>query len=278
MQGTAPEGGYSMEERLTLWKVIGQQLKCHKLLRVFLVLLIGLWIAAGTKYVTERIYSREENLREAFAGTDPGQMTSTLEFAAEYKNGFITERDKEDFIRYIAGRLGITIDSDYISLQEGKRTELVFEKKAKQAVTTIKVISLSNEDGLWKHYCAIRLSILNDTSDSAVYYRSRLEEITDELEIAEAEVSLTIEGSYHGDLSLVSRNQIADRMLRKLDGTVISENRGQEMYTIYAYTRGRKEYIESDGRRINIQLAMYYDELRDETVVYLASPIINRVW
>jgi len=34
------------------------------------------------------------------------------------------------------------------------------------------------------------------------------------------------------------------------------------------------EYIVSGNDRINVQLAMYYDEINDETVLCVASPLI----
>jgi len=35
------------------------------------------------------------------------------------------------------------------------------------------------------------------------------------------------------------------------------------------------EYIVSGNDRINVQLAMYYDEIKDETVLCVASPVIT---
>jgi hypothetical protein len=38
------------------------------------------------------------------------------------------------------------------------------------------------------------------------------------------------------------------------------------------------EYVEAAGCKINIQIAMTYDEQLDKTRIYFATPIINQGW
>ncbi len=264
-------------EQGTLKTTLRQQWRRRRI-RVLLILLIGLWIAAGTKYLTERIYLREESLREAFSSAVPGETAGTLEFAATYGNGYLTEKDKEELIRHIAARLGITVTEAPMIRTETDRSELIYEKHAKRAVTIIKLVSIPDTYGINTHYITVHLEIANDTEDSLLYYRDLLLEVSTELGAVETQVSLLTEGQFDGNLTLSERNALADRMLQKLNCKIVSENRESDVYTIYAYTYGMKEYIESDGERINVQLAMYYDENLNVTVVYLASPMINGTW
>ena len=45
--------------------VIKETLRMNRKLRVYLVLLVGLWIVTGTRMITEKIVYRRHNLKEA---------------------------------------------------------------------------------------------------------------------------------------------------------------------------------------------------------------------
>ena len=53
----------------------------------------------------------------------------------------------------------------------------------------------------------------------------------------------------------------------------MAENRDNEMFTIYAYAKGAGSYITIGGSKINMNIAIGYDEEQDATKVYLASPV-----
>ena len=78
-----------------------------------------------------------------------------------------------------------------------------------------------------------------------------------------------------GALNYNERKDITDELLKSLDAKVVSENRDSEIFTIYAYTDNIPDYIKSVGRKINLNLSAEYDEITNETVIYLATPINN---
>ena len=89
------------------------------------------------------------------------------------------------------------------------------------------------------------------------------------------QVSVQVIGKFPHDMTIAARNRLTDRIMKKLGCKIVCENREKSLYTIYAYTRGMEEYIISGDDRINVQLAMYYDEIKDETVLCVASPLIT---
>ena len=168
---------------------------------------------------------------------------------------------------------------------------MTFVRKAKKANTTIKVISLLDnpvtdafaqveESREAMHYIVVRLTIFEDMDSDILAYQERLENLLEELDIKQKSMNTTLQfsGSYAGDLSLDEKNKIADEMIGNLEGKVVFESRENDLYTIYAYTGSIPEYITVDHNKINIQVAMSYDQSTDTTKVYLATPIISGDW
>jgi hypothetical protein len=50
------------------------------------------------------------------------------------------------------------------------------------------------------------------------------------------------------------------------------------LYTVYAYAKGAGETKTLPEGEVNLNLAVSYDELQDETVFYLGCPILVSDW
>lgn len=256
-------------------RVITNRLKQCPALRIALVCLIGLWIIAGTRYVTEKIIYRERNLKEAFAVASPGRTTGTVALAARIPEAYLTEADQKQLIRFVAERIGLIVDTEPEPVTEGTQSGFCYRKKAKYADTSIKLLGIEDIQSGNKYYLIVRLSLAEDEGDGIAYFRKCIAELAAELELLEVQSSVQLNRSVSQDMSLAARNHLADRILKKLGCKVVCENREEELYTVYAYTKGLNEYIVSGDDRINVQLAMYYDEKNDETVLCVASPVIT---
>ena len=82
------------------------------------------------------------------------------------------------------------------------------------------------------------------------------------------------QGTVRGKLS----KEVAQDMFHAMGGSevlaadsLVSEN----YYTAYGYTAGIKKYKTINGKRINMNVAVSYDEKKDVTNVIFGSPIVN---
>ena len=255
--------------------VIKETLCRSRKLRICLILLIGLWIATGTRVVTEKLIYRERDLKEAMAVAKPGSTTGTVSFAARLKETYLTEQDQKDLIRYVAGELGLALTGEPERVTDTEKDGFFYRKIAKCADTGIKVIGRTEGEGKKVYYLIVSLVLYEDDGDGIVHYRKRMTEIAQELTVSEGQTSIQLTGRFPHDMTLAAKNRMADRILKKLGCEIVCENREESLYTIYAYTNGMNEYVLSAGDRINVQLAMYYDEIQDETVLCVASPVIT---
>lgn len=252
----------------------------YKRTKLTLYVAAVLWLAVVMQVAMNKIFYDNLRIAQAFVSTNTENMVSTLEIAAEYKKDFLSEEDKKQLIKKIADSIGLAVDKEISSIHDGVRSEYSFGKKAKNADTMIKVVSLAKETDSaikMKHYIIIRLSISKGIR-SMDQFKDRLDKLLDRLGTGNRQVTLQYEGTMNGALAPKDKEKIADDLIRELKGRrAISHDEGN-IYTVYAYTGLLDEYIISAGIKVNIQVAFSYNEQEDKTTVYLATPIINASW
>lgn len=265
-------GGRLREEWRQFTAYVNESWRVRLLLALCALLLIGM----VTKYATDRILYQEKDITDAFVVTDSGCLESRMQITVDYGTAFLTEHDKQALIGYLANSLGIRMEgaADY---QENEVSQVyTYHKEAKQAATTIKAITLRQDTS--RTYLYTELVIRNDVNFDILSYRDILLGALKDLQVVQAETTMQFLGAYDGDLPLERWNKIANSMIKELGGKIIYENRDKELYTIYAYSSQLPEYVSVDRNKINIQVAMRYEQDSDRTVVYLATPLLRGDW
>lgn len=242
-----------------------------------ILLLSGVLVIGGvTKGVMNRFLYREADITEAFLATDSGCLETRLQITADYGSDFLTEHDKQELLRFLANALGVQMEGNATATENDVSQIYTYTKQAKQAETTFKVVTLKENSG--RTYLYTELVIYEDNQYDILAYRDQLLKALKELAVVRVETTLQFLGAYEGQLAMSEWDRISDRMIKKLDGKIIYENRDPDLYTVYAYSAGLPEYITSNGKQINIQVAMRYEEDNDRTIVYLATPMIRGDW
>lgn len=239
-----------------------------------------LWLAVITQVVMNRFFYEDLEISQAFINTNSSELKSGIEIIADFKKDVLSEAEKKELIQFLADSIGLTVDKEISIVRDDSRTEYSYEKKARYATTEIKIISLEQEVESVikiKHYMVIRLNI-RDSIESIDKYRKKLEAALDGLELEYKQVTLQYEGSFKGMLRKEEKDRISKLLIDELQGTTALQYEEGGVYTVYAYTGLINEYIVSMGSKINIQIAISYDEEADKTKVYLATPILNENW
>ena len=120
-------------------------------------------------------------------------------------------------------------------------------------------------------YVYVNITVYNNI-DCAVSYRELVEGMFDAMGI-QGNVNMNLVGSLEGALNSTEKNELADGLLDRLGAKVVTENRDNDIFTIYAYSKGAGSYITIGGNKINMNIAIGYDEEQNRTKVYLASPV-----
>jgi len=232
----------------------------------------------GMQVVKIRLDKEQRNdIAEVFASIGVGEPEGTVESSGTYGEGYLELYKREELLVNIGEELGITKGYEITNTYENKRSETGFFKQAKQGSTTLYFVTLEDEaeDNVitTRQYLLARICIEDDL-DSVMEYYSMVAGLMKEY-CPDSNTTANLEGSYEGELSLEKRNQITDDLLEKLQAKTVTGNRDMELYTIYGYADWLEEYKLVDGKKININIAITYDEVNDKTLVYVATPIVS---
>ena len=248
--------------------------------KITLYIAVVLWVAVITQVVVNRVFREEHQITEAFIKSETQEMQSTLEIVAEYKSEILTDIDKKELINTLADSIGLKIDEDITVWEEDNRSEYFLFKQAKQATTKIKIVSIEqeeNNDIIMKNYIIIQLNISKGIQ-SIDMYKNKLEDSLTNLGVENRQVTLKYEGSREGDLTSEQKHEIAALLVDELQGEIALEYDEGDLYTVYAYTGMLNEYVTSMGNKINMQIAITYNELTNKTKIELATPMLNDSW
>ena len=84
-----------------------------------------------------------------------------------------------------------------------------------------------------------------------------------------------IKGHLSGSLSPEQQKQLASRLFHAWGGVLQSGQRNDSYYVAYGYTSGISFYKKINGQKINLNLAITYNEISDETTVYLGISLLK---
>jgi len=194
-----------------------------------------------------------------------------LECTGRWQDGTYSVLEKQEFLESLAEELGIT--DGYLlkvsSTERKERTDLY--KNGKYAYTMLSIVTDKERE---INYVLIKIDF-TELTDSAIYYKKRLKELLKENRIS-GNITLGMSGSYEGELTREQKDQLTGYFFEKMEGNTVENGNLDELYTVYGYTREIEEYLVINGNKTNINVAISYDETKDETNIYVATPVINK--
>lgn len=232
---------------------------------------IILWVVGSGVYLAgmERVHS--VSISTAFTDSaDERQwceLDTYIEGYGKFGVCYLTQEEKKRLVENIASALGITSSYGLATVCEDEVNTTVLSKESVNGSVTIKAITQEPQT----QYVYVNITVYNNI-DCAVSYRELVEGMFDAMGI-QGNVNMNLVGSLEGALNSTEKNELADGLLDRLGAKVVTENRDNDIFTIYAYSKGAGSYITIGGNKINMNIAIGYDEEQDRTKVYLASPI-----
>jgi len=251
-----------------------------KRIQITLYLAMVLWIAVITQVAINHLFLKDFQITEAFIKTEMEEMESSLEIIAESQSEFLSETDKKDIILKIANAINLNVDSDVRVIKEGSYSEYSYTKEAKRANTEIKVISLEEETkgiAQMRHYIIIRINVLKGIK-SIEKLKNDINKTLMDLGVSNKQITMEFAGAYNGLISKDDKKSIVRDLVKDLHGEIILEYEEDELFTVYAYTGLINDYIMSLDSKVNIQIAVTYDEELNKTKISLATPILSQAY
>ena len=232
---------------------------------------IVLWAVLTAVYMTNMGRARKVSISTAFTDSAGGEewceLDTYIEGYGKFGVCYLTQEEKERLVENIASALGITSSYGLATVCEDEVNTTVLSKESVNGSVTIKAITQEPQ----AQYVYVNITVYNNI-DCAVSYRELVDGMFDAMGI-QGNVNMNLVGSLEGALNSTEKNELADGLLDRLGAKVVTENRDNDIFTIYAYSKGAGSYITIGGNKINMNIAIGYDEEQDRTKVYLASPI-----
>ena len=232
---------------------------------------IVLWAVLTAVYMTNMGRADKVSISTAFTDSADGEewceLDTYIEGYGKFGVCYLTQEEKERLVENIASALGITSSYGLATVCEDEVNITVLSKESVDGSVTIKAITQEPQ----VQYVYVNITVYNNI-DCAVSYRELVEGMFDAMGI-QGNVNMNLVGSLEGALNSTEKNELADGLLDRLGAKVVAENRDSDIFTIYAYSKGAGSYITIGGNKINMNIAIGYDEEQDRTKVYLASPV-----
>lgn len=240
------------------------------LIRVFIIGVF--WITALLQMLSDILLSSEDKIVTAFASTNAKMAESSLLITAEWKDGILLNHNEN---QKVLGTLNNVIgeSKDFSIFNETRNNQEISYLKWKRndKETIIETISFQKEK---KVYGYMELHITDQMND-ILSYKTKLEKAYKDLGAVKCNTVLKFYGEYPGQLSRSRQNQEVKHLFHNLKASMVSDINEDGIYTVYGYTKLIKEYMQIFRHKININVAFTYDEKRNVTNIYLATPILS---
>jgi hypothetical protein len=89
------------------------------------------------------------------------------------------------------------------------------------------------------------------------------------------QISTCIKGFYNDRIDTMGRNQLIQRVFQAVNAKETEGVRSELLSSVSGYSPIFREYIMTNGKRMNLQVAVHYDEYRKMTRILVGSPIVT---
>ena len=245
--------------------------------KIVAVAAVILWAVAIIQGIGMFDGSKEEEVILAFHSMSMAEENSIIHSYGKYKGDYLTVEEQKILLKNMADALGIV---DNFTLEEsrdqyGRKVTLLMD--GKEADTKLEFITNEKEaDGnafQVDQYLKAELQIQNSI-ESAFYYDDTIKMLMERYSDT-SQTNININGQYTGKLGTEQKDAITMELLEKLEAEIVAEHR-EDSYVVYAYTPLIEEYKTVGKDKINLTIAIIYNEETDVTEVLLATPLLNQ--
>lgn len=257
------------------------RLKNKKLVNYILMCAFALlWIVAMIQYIRADRGSSIQSMAEIMEDEKLENKGFVVKCRGMIDASYYTEEEKLNWLINAAELLNVPLNGREYTERENNIVTVSLVKEGANALADFSFITketeISPEEIALVNYMDMSISVTG-TLDNAFYYKDRFEELCSNIG-SESEITVTCSADIKGRLSESDMKLLSKGFLEDLSAKEVSTAYTEGNFDLYAYSERGKEYIVSNGEKININIVMTYDEEADRTKLYLCSPVINDIY
>lgn len=235
-----------------------------------------LWIAVVSQLLVGRLFMDDQRIMDAFNDTGTNIEESKFNLVMDYGNEYLLHDQKEAVLKEIADTVGV---KQYETTTETTKNavNLKAEEKGKNKNVTIELVTIEqpgDEMTTCQNFVLVEMKLRQDFSD-VLKIKKSAEKYVRKKSIKDYQSIIKFAGTYQGQLTEKKIERNVNKLLSSLQAKKVDQIKSDNYYTIYAYTGLVDDYIKTNGKRININIAVTYNEDEDKTELCLATPVLN---
>ena len=212
----------------------------------------------------------QENVLSAFGSASYKEVCADISAYGKYGSMELTDTAKEIILEKVAEKIGINRYTIEQTSRDNVET-MQLSQNGENGSVLCRFITIHQENVEYEQYLYIGVTLKN-TVDASFTYEKLIRQIMEEMQI-DTEVNVNLKGQIHGALTDTQKEQFAQNMLDMMNAKLSVGRHMEDVYTVYAYKKGIKNYIMIGKDKVNVNICIGYDEEKNETTVYLATPM-----
>lgn len=230
----------------------------------FLVLLWTMvFVQAGINLTAKNDYK----LVEAFEASKSIPIEGKVMVSGSLGEKKLDEKTKKIILKRLAEQAGLQKGYSIHTVKEDEVETTTLKKEGEEGAIWFRISSAENIN-----YLATEVSI--EEVEEVFSMKEQLESIMEENGI-KTKSSLYVHGSFEKILSRKEKNEIEKKLCAILKAKTVLEYKDEYSDTIYCYSPLISDHYERDGKKMNIQMILNYDEMNEKTQLYLAVPFYD---
>lgn len=236
-----------------------------KFVFIFLILIISFGIVKTNQKKGEQL------MVEAFNQSSFKEEQSDINTYSILDRPLNDLDEMEIYFQNVEKQIGAFTDNNFIKEESNQMRLLkkIYKSSDAELIIELKTFkSISNNS-----YLTIN-SILYNSFENLIKVKEQMNTVFENLNLT-PKISINITGLYDGDMNYEQKKQITSSIMKQMNANFEEDYNTNKVYSVVGYTKLIDEYIYSEKQKININLALRYNEYENKTYLYLSSPIIT---
>ncbi|MBO5458705.1 MAG: YwmB family TATA-box binding protein [Lachnospira sp.] len=234
-----------------------------------------LWLITAVRVFGDtNTMADDKRVISAFGNNSYREVSADITTYGKYGNMELTDTAKEIILEKAAEKIGISNYSITNDLQENKKVTTL-KQTGKNGDVLCKFITFEKEaDGRaveYEQYVYVGITLKNSV-DAAFTYEKIARDIMKEMQI-DTDVTVNLKGELYGELDDEQKETLAAQILDKMNAKKQVSRHIDDAYTVYAYDKEIDNFIMVGSDKVNVNVCINYDENKNVTTVYLATPL-----
>lgn len=234
---------------------------------------IAVQLLINTNICREKVMVTQVMTRE-----DENVISSEVKAYAYYGNEVLSNENRLKIVKKMASKLGIISGYDISMEEDNDRNVVTLKKKGSEGDTCIRLVSSMKADKdnqEINNYITMEVLLKASNSDKAYMLKQDVSKIYKSLGM-KANANIYICSQRKGTLSEVEIGNEVSNFMKDMNAKEIERVDLDNTICVYGYSRDIDEYVYQGDSKVNVNIAISYDENEDVSYIHRAVPFIDK--